>query len=74
MTTLSQEPDQPVASPCVRNCCLDDHDVCLGCGRSIAEIVGWNSATRNEKLEIIFRSKSRLIELRAQSDWGSAAR
>ena len=20
------------ASPCVRNCCLDDRDICLGCG------------------------------------------
>ncbi|MDI9799611.1 DUF1289 domain-containing protein, partial [Pseudomonas aeruginosa] len=26
-----------VASPCRRLCCLDDADVCVGCGRSLAE-------------------------------------
>jgi predicted Fe-S protein YdhL (DUF1289 family) len=25
----------------VRNCCLDDDDVCLGCFRSIEEIKEW---------------------------------
>ena len=28
-----------VASPCVRNCCLDDRDVCLGCHRTLAQIL-----------------------------------
>jgi predicted Fe-S protein YdhL (DUF1289 family) len=29
-------------SPCVRNCCLDDDLVCLGCFRSIEEIQEWS--------------------------------
>lgn len=29
-------------SPCVRNCCLDENDICLGCFRSLSEIVAWN--------------------------------
>lgn len=33
-----------VASPCVRNCCLNEDDVCLGCFRSITEITQWNAA------------------------------
>ncbi len=30
------------ASPCLRNCCLDENDICLGCFRSLSEIVAWN--------------------------------
>ena len=30
------------ASPCVRQCCLDDHDECLGCGRTLEEIKAWH--------------------------------
>ncbi|MGZ8226211.1 MAG: DUF1289 domain-containing protein [Methylococcaceae bacterium] len=30
-----------VASPCIRNCCLDHNDICLGCFRSIEEIISW---------------------------------
>nr|WP_254619459.1 DUF1289 domain-containing protein [Vibrio metschnikovii] len=25
-------------SPCVRHCCLDDKDICIGCGRTLDEI------------------------------------
>jgi uncharacterized protein len=34
--------DPSVQSPCVRNCCLDDDLVCLGCFRSIEEIKEWS--------------------------------
>ena len=37
-------PANEVASPCVRTCCLDDDDVCIGCGRALAEIVAWGTA------------------------------
>ncbi|MBD9358857.1 DUF1289 domain-containing protein [Methylomonas albis] len=32
------------ASPCVRNCCLNDDDICLGCYRSLDEIRMWSTA------------------------------
>lgn len=57
---MTARPEEPVASPCVRNCCLDDDDVCLGCGRSIHEIVGWNTATSAERRDIIARAKERV--------------
>jgi len=28
-------------SPCVRNCCLDENDICMGCFRSLIEITQW---------------------------------
>ena len=32
-SSTNSEPPGPVESPCRRKCCLDDADVCLGCGR-----------------------------------------
>jgi uncharacterized protein len=51
-----------VPSPCVRNCCLDVDDVCLGCYRSLSEIVGWTAATDREKTATLMRCRSRYIE------------
>ncbi|MDA1342382.1 MAG: DUF1289 domain-containing protein [Proteobacteria bacterium] len=33
-----------IASPCISNCCLNEEDVCVGCFRSLPEIVGWVDA------------------------------
>ena len=41
------------ASPCVRNCCLDDDDVCLGCGRRLDEILAWHGADHAAKFVIL---------------------
>ncbi|QDE30937.1 DUF1289 domain-containing protein [Shewanella polaris] len=43
-------------SPCVRNCCLDAQDICLGCHRSLDEILAWHTMDEQQKstsLEII---------------------
>ncbi|PCJ14783.1 MAG: DUF1289 domain-containing protein [Gammaproteobacteria bacterium] len=40
-------------SPCIRNCCLDAHDICLGCFRHIDEITGWNSFSEQEKERVL---------------------
>lgn len=44
---------ESVPSPCVRNCCLDHEDVCMGCYRTMAEIMSWNRATITEKQAIL---------------------
>lgn len=41
--------DNKISSPCVRKCCLNEQDVCLGCFRHIDEIVGWSKMTESEK-------------------------
>ncbi len=43
------DPNQRVASPCVRKCTLDDDDVCVGCFRSIDEICAWGAASDSER-------------------------
>jgi predicted Fe-S protein YdhL (DUF1289 family) len=48
-----------VESPCVRNCCLDDDNVCMGCGRKLHEIVAWSTSTDDEKRAILARSSER---------------
>ncbi|HNV84080.1 MAG TPA: DUF1289 domain-containing protein [Arenimonas sp.] len=52
--------DQRTASPCVRNCCLDEADVCMGCGRHISEILVWHQATNSEREKIIVLANDRL--------------
>ena len=42
-----------VPSPCVRNCCLDEDDVCLGCFRTIEEIMRWGEIDDKEKYRIL---------------------
>ena len=50
-----------INSPCVRNCCLDTKDICLGCFRSIGEILVWSkvNTTSEQKHQIIQNSKDR---------------
>ncbi|MAD44854.1 MAG: DUF1289 domain-containing protein [Oceanospirillaceae bacterium] len=43
------------SSPCVRNCCLDHDDVCLGCFRTLEEIRGWLASDNTEKENILYR-------------------
>jgi predicted Fe-S protein YdhL (DUF1289 family) len=48
-----------VESPCIRNCCLDEANVCMGCGRTLEEIVRWSQAPDAEKTEILRSSRAR---------------
>ena len=51
-----------VESPCVRNCCLDDADICMGCYRTLREICDWHSATDDQKRAILSRCEARRAE------------
>ncbi len=54
-----------VESPCVRNCCLDEQDICLGCFRSVTEIIQWASA--DEPTRQIFLKNIELRRLQRNS-------
>ena len=60
------EPSSSVPSPCIRNCCLDEQDVCLGCGRSLDEIRLWSEADDAERLAILGRAAGRRAEREAR--------
>lgn len=50
--TLAEDADRP-PSPCIRVCSLDARNVCLGCRRTLREIVDWGRMTAAEQLEIV---------------------
>ena len=49
-------------SPCVRVCCLDDKDMCLGCGRLLAEIRDWHQSDDAERKRVLDAARLRLVE------------
>ncbi|MFZ2404635.1 MAG: DUF1289 domain-containing protein [Methylobacter sp.] len=53
-----------IASPCIRNCCLNEENICLGCFRSIDEIMQWNNVTEQQKREILNLANARKIDHR----------
>ncbi|WP_083759650.1 DUF1289 domain-containing protein [Shewanella denitrificans] len=44
---------QSELSPCVRHCCLDANDVCLGCQRTLVEILAWHSMADSQKQQLM---------------------
>ncbi len=48
-----------VTSPCIRQCTLNDEDVCVGCFRSRREILDWLRMTENEQRSTIDRCEQR---------------
>lgn len=57
-----------VQSPCVRNCCLDEKDICLGCFRSIEEIMQWSGATEQIKRNILQQADIRKNTRKAEHE------
>lgn len=53
-------PDETVLSPCRRECCLDDQDICVGCGRLLSEIREWKAADSPRRREIISLALARV--------------
>lgn len=51
-----------IVSPCIRNCCLDKEDVCIGCGRTLDEIILWGEADDKQRLQVLLRSKKRMAQ------------
>ncbi|WP_074868065.1 DUF1289 domain-containing protein [Atopomonas hussainii] len=56
----SDTPRPAPASPCVRRCCLDEQEVCLGCGRTLAEIREWSQASNARREQILQDAKRRV--------------
>ena len=63
MATSSTDADNsdPVESPCVRLCTLDDDDICLGCYRSIDEICAWGAAGNDQRRQILQAASARRV-------------
>ncbi len=51
--------NKKIASPCVRNCCLNEQDICLGCFRHLDEITGWNAMNPEQKANTLKKCQQR---------------
>lgn len=51
--------EEKTASPCIRICCLDLQEVCVGCYRTLREIREWHEADEDRKREILANCEKR---------------
>ncbi|MDT8371935.1 MAG: DUF1289 domain-containing protein [Gammaproteobacteria bacterium] len=51
-----------IASPCIRHCCLANNDMCIGCLRTMDEVVQWSQASDKLKSEIMHRVEQRRLQ------------
>ena len=49
----AQPSNRSIPNPCIRHCCLDQDDICLGCYRSLDEILRWSQSTNEQKQNIL---------------------
>lgn len=56
---MNSDTAEDIPSPCVRNCCLDSHDVCQGCFRALKEITGWHQADSLRRRQILHNAEQR---------------
>lgn len=47
-------------SPCVRLCTLDEQDICVGCGRTLADITNWTRMSDADKAACVARGRETL--------------
>jgi uncharacterized protein len=50
---MTEVETQLIVSPCIRMCCLDDQEVCLGCFRSLDEIRNWQASDNAIRAQVL---------------------
>jgi predicted Fe-S protein YdhL (DUF1289 family) len=55
--------DAMIPSPCNKICTLNADNICVGCGRSRAEIGAWSQLADADKKTVVARAKARLAAL-----------
>ena len=51
--------EDQLSSPCVRQCCLNNDDICLGCFRSLEEIRNWTEVDEQTRQRFLTNAKCR---------------
>ncbi len=59
---MPADSNQPVASPCIDICVLDENDICQGCYRTAREIGEWSSLDNLGKRAVVQQAQRRRIE------------
>ncbi len=63
----TSDPLETISSPCVSNCCLNEEDICLGCFRSLDEILQWRAISDQQRQTLIVLAQAREAEYRLKS-------
>lgn len=64
-----------ISTPCVKICVVDPRSLlCIGCGRTIAEIAAWGGMLEDERTAIMARLDARLRAMRSRSARGGRRR
>jgi len=58
---ISQHKRRPTRSPCIKNCCLNEQDLCMGCFRLLEEITQWAYLSEPEKKACLELCKQREV-------------
>lgn len=53
-----------ISRPCIRKCCLNDDDICMGCFRTLDDMRVWHKSSDEEKLEMLKVASMRKIEMK----------
>ena len=48
-----------IDKPCIRQCCLNDEDICMGCFRTFNDMLKWNKASVDEKKKMLEKAEVR---------------
>ena len=59
-----------IESPCSRNCCLNQENICLGCFRHIDEIIAWQGFSEQDKKQTMLVCQQRCKEVLALKSLG----
>lgn len=57
---MTMDQDGGVNSPCIKQCALDEDDICRGCYRSMSEINGWGDKSDEQKRQILANCSQRI--------------
>jgi predicted Fe-S protein YdhL (DUF1289 family) len=71
---MTAMPAPSVSTPCVKVCVVDPLSaLCIGCGRTVAEIAAWGSMSEAERLAVMAGLGARLVEARSRARRGGRA-
>lgn len=60
---MNNDSEYTVKSPCIRHCTLNEDDVCVGCYRTLNDILNWNASTNEQKTHILSTALQRRKQL-----------
>lgn len=53
-----------ISRPCIRKCCLNDEDICMGCFRTLDDMRVWHKSSDKEKLQMLKVAGTRKMEMK----------